>query len=61
MSVSLTIAEIKEIIGQLPVPVLEELMQQIQEKIESKEFMQLAESGFSEWYDREEDIYESKT
>jgi hypothetical protein len=61
MSVNLTIAEIKEIIGQLPVPVLEELMQQIQEKIESKEFMQLAESGFSEWYDPEEDIYESKT
>jgi len=57
MSVNLTIAEIKEIIGQLPVPVLEELMQQIQEKIESKEFMQLAESGFSEWYDPEEDIF----
>ncbi|MEG5060739.1 hypothetical protein QUB60_22865 [Microcoleus sp. A2-C5] len=61
MSVSLSIAEIKEIIGQLPVSVLEDLLQQIQEKIETEKFMQLAESGFSEWYDPEEDIYESKT
>jgi len=61
MSVSLSIAEIKEIIAQLPVSVLEDLLHQIQEKIESEKFMQLAESGFSEWYDPEEDIYESKT
>ncbi|MCY7384824.1 MAG: hypothetical protein LH628_20025 [Microcoleus sp. CAN_BIN18] len=61
MSVSLSIAEIKEIIAQLPVSVLEDLLHQIQEKIETEKFMQLAESGFSEWYDPEEDIYESKT
>ncbi|MEG5139734.1 MULTISPECIES: hypothetical protein [unclassified Microcoleus] len=61
MSVSLSIAEIKEIIGQLPVSVLQDLLQQIQEQIEAEKFMQLAESGFSEWYDPEEDIYESKT
>ncbi|MCW6048827.1 hypothetical protein K4039_01715 [Lyngbya sp. CCAP 1446/10] len=61
MSVSLSIAEIKEIIGQLPVSVLQDLLQQIQEQIETEKFMQLAESGFSEWYDPEEDIYESKT
>jgi len=61
MTTNLSIAEIKEIIGQLPVSVLEELREQITEKIESEKFMQLSESGFSEWYDPEEDIYESKT
>lgn len=61
MTTNLSIAEIKEIIGQLPVSVLEDLREQITEKIESEKFMQLAESGFSEWYDPEEDIYESKT
>ena len=61
MSVSLSIAEIKEIIRQLPVSALEDLMQQIQEKIETEKFMQLAESGFSEWFDPDEDIYESKS
>jgi hypothetical protein len=61
MGISLSIAEIKEIMGQLPVSVLEDLREQITEKIESEKFMQLSESGFSEWHDREEDIYESKT
>jgi hypothetical protein len=61
MTTNLSIAEIKEIIGQLPVSVLEDLREQITEKIESEKFMQLSESGFSEWYDPEEDIYESKT
>jgi hypothetical protein len=61
MNTNLSIAEIKEIIGQLPVSVLEELREKITEKIESEKFMQLSESGFSEWYDPEEDIYESKT
>ena len=61
MTTNLSIAEIKEIIGQLPVSVLEDLREQITEKIESEKFMQLSESGFSEWYDPEEDIYESRT
>ncbi|MCU0540743.1 MAG: hypothetical protein MUE44_00975 [Oscillatoriaceae cyanobacterium Prado104] len=54
---NLSIAELKEAIEQLPIPVLEELMRQIQKKIASEKFMQLAERGFTEWYDPEENIY----
>ncbi|MDB9518934.1 hypothetical protein PN466_18480 [Roseofilum reptotaenium CS-1145] len=44
---------------QLPVEKINQLMNEIRKALETKEFMQLAETGFQEWNDPEEDIYES--
>ena len=51
------LAEIKQMIFQLPIQEQITLMEDLQEKIETAQMMQLAETGFSEWNDEEEDIY----
>jgi hypothetical protein len=51
------IEEIKTIILQLPIEQILKLMSQLEENISSIAMMQLAETGFQEWNDPEEDIY----
>ncbi|MBP0029428.1 hypothetical protein [Roseofilum sp. Guam] len=55
----MTQEHIKSMILQLPVEEINQLMNEIRKSLETKEFMQLAETGFQEWNDPEEDIYES--
>lgn len=57
MSSNLTKEEIKEMIFQLPVEQIVALMADIEERVENLTMMQLAETGFHEWNDPEEDIY----
>jgi hypothetical protein len=61
MTVTPSIEEIKTIVLQLPVEELMELMKAIEERLETVRIMQLAETGFQEWNDPEEDIYNEKT
>ncbi len=57
MTVNTNIEEIKAMIFQLPVEELVALMAEIEERLETVTMMQLAETGFNEWNDPEEDIY----
>lgn len=50
---------IKSMILQLPVEQVYQLINEITEALETQELMQLAETGFPEWNDSEEDIYEA--
>ncbi|MFN6536901.1 hypothetical protein FACHB389_03625 [Nostoc calcicola FACHB-389] len=52
-----SIEEIKSVIFKLPVEELILLLTEIEEKLETIRMMQLAETGFQEWNDPEEDIY----
>ncbi|MTJ15044.1 hypothetical protein FJR11_21195 [Anabaena sp. UHCC 0187] len=53
--------EIKAMILQFPVEEINELIEEIRKALEIKEFMKLAETGFDEWNDPEEDIYNNET
>lgn len=55
------LAEIKEMIFQLPPQEINQLIREINETISTKDFMKLAETGFQEWNDPEEDIYNNDT
>ncbi|WP_414542261.1 hypothetical protein [Nostoc sp. CCY0012] len=57
MTSNLTIEELKTMIFQLPVEELMELISEIEERLDNVKMMQLAETGFQEWNDPEEDIY----
>jgi hypothetical protein len=57
-TLNVSFEELKTIILQLPVENLIELSHEIEERLETVEIMQLAESGFQEWNDEEEDIYD---
>jgi len=61
MTSNLTKEEIKEMIFQLPVEQIIALMADIEERVENLTMMQLAETGFAEWNDPEEDIYNDET
>ncbi|WP_319420651.1 hypothetical protein [Pleurocapsa sp. FMAR1] len=52
-----TVEEIRKIIFQLPIQDQIFLKEQLEEKLETLQMMQLAETGFTEWNDPEEDIY----
>ena len=52
-----TLEEIKQMISQLPIQEQIILMEDLEEKLETAQMMQLAETGFSEW-NEEEDIYD---
>ncbi len=58
---NVTQEKIKSMILQLPVEEINQLIDEITETIETKEFMKLAETGFKEWDDPEEDIYNDHT
>ncbi|MFM5998316.1 MAG: hypothetical protein ACKPCI_13640 [Dolichospermum sp.] len=53
--------EIKAMILQFPVEEINELIAEIRKSLEIREFMKLAETGFTEWNDPEEDIYNDET
>lgn len=55
------IEEIKAMIFQLPAPELLALMADIEQRVETVTMMQLAETGFQEWNDPQEDIYDVKS
>lgn len=57
MIANLTVEEIKQIIFKLPIQEQIILKEEIEDKLETLEMMQLAETGFTEWNDEEEDIY----
>ena len=53
-----TLEEIKQMIFQLPIQEQITLMGELEEKLETIQMMQLAETGFAAWNDEEEDIYD---
>jgi predicted metal-dependent TIM-barrel fold hydrolase len=58
---TMNVERIKTILLQLPPEELMALMTAIEEKLETVSIMQLAETGFQEWNDPEEDIYNEQT
>ncbi len=52
--------KIKSMILQLPVEEINQLIEEITETMGTKDFMKLAETGFQEWNDPEEDIYSNE-
>jgi hypothetical protein len=52
-----TIEQVKKLAFQLSSQDLLALLNDIQERLYGPEMMQIAESGFQEWNDPEEDIY----
>ncbi len=55
------LTEIKEMIFQLPKEEINQLIKEVTEIMATKDFMQLAETGFSEWNNPEDDIYNEET
>lgn len=53
-----TIEQVKQLAFQLSAQDLLALLNDIQERLYSNEMMQIAESGFQEWNDPEEAIYD---
>jgi hypothetical protein len=58
---NITRTEIKKMIFQLPQEEIDQLIREIQEVNAAKNFLKLAETGFQEWNDPEEDIYNDDT
>lgn len=54
----LTAEEIKKLLLQLPPAELLSLMEELDERVQTLEMMQLAETGFQEWNEAGEDIYD---
>ena len=57
----ITRTELKKMIFQLPQEEIDQLIKEIKEVNSVKDFMKLAETGFQEWNDPEEDIYNDDT
>ncbi len=55
-----SIEEVKQLVFQLSPQDLLTLLTDIQERLYTTEMMQIAESGFQEWNDPEEDIYSAE-
>lgn len=53
-----TIEEIKILIFQLPIQEQITLIEELEERLKTLTMMQLAETGFSEWNEPGEDIYD---
>ena len=56
-----TLEELKIAIFQLPPQDLMTLYEEIEERLQTAGMMHLAESGFREWNDEEEDIYSGES
>jgi hypothetical protein len=54
---TLTLEEIKTLVYQLPRSEQSSLLEDLEDKLETLTLMKLAETGFPEWNDPEEDIY----
>jgi hypothetical protein len=57
MQPSATLEDIKTLIAQLPLQQQLILLEDLEEQYDSLAFMKVAETGFTEWNDPEEDIY----
>jgi hypothetical protein len=55
-----TLEEVKTLVFQLPTSQLMELSDEITSRIQTLEMMKLAETGFQEWFDSDEDIYDDE-
>ena len=60
VTVDVSVGEIKALIFQLPAEELLELVDAIQERTETVAMMRLAETGFQEWNEEGEDIYDAE-
>jgi hypothetical protein len=60
LTLEMSIGEIKDLIFQLPPKELLTLVEAIEERTETVSMMSLAESGFAEWNEEEEDIYDAE-
>lgn len=60
MMSNLNVEEIKAILFQLPEQELVALVADIEERLQTTAMLQLAETGFQEWNDEEEDIYNAE-
>ena len=61
VTLDLSIEEIKTLLFQLPPQELLTLVEAIAERAETFTMMQLAETGFREWYEEGEDLYDAET
>ncbi len=60
VTLTLSLEELKNILFQLPPQDLLELMAALEERVETLQMMVLAETGFREWHDEGEDIYNAE-
>ena len=60
VTVNVSVEDIKAMIFQLPVREFIVLVDAIEERAETVTMMQLAETGFQEWNEEGEDIYDAK-
>ena len=61
MGLNPKVEEIKAMIFQLPAQEIVALMADMEQRVETVTMMQLAETGFQEWNDPQEDIYDIKS
>ena len=61
LTLNLSIKNVKELVFQLPPEDFMKLSIEIEERAETFEMMRLAESGFEEWNEPGEDIYDENT
>lgn len=59
-TLNLDVGQLKALILQLPAPKFLELMEMLEERVETLSMMQLAETGFREWHEEEEDRYNAQ-
>ena len=59
VKLKLSLKELKDLIFQLPAPDLLALVDAIESRAETTAMMQLAETGFREWAEPGEDIYDA--
>ncbi|MCZ6679813.1 MAG: hypothetical protein O7E52_21485 [Candidatus Poribacteria bacterium] len=61
LTVNLDVDKIRDLVFQLPPADFIQLAEEIEARLETLEMMKLAESGFEEWNEPGEDIYDSDT
>lgn len=59
VTLDLSVEELKAFILQLPVPELLTLLDAMEDRAETVAMMQVAETGFKEWNEEGEDIYDA--
>ncbi len=61
LTLDLSVEEIKSLVFQLPAQQLIEVAEAVEERSETIGMMRLAETGFREWEDEGEDLYDAET
>ena len=60
MTVDVSVEDIKAMIFQLPIQEFMMLVDAVEERAETIAMMQLAETGFQEWNEEGEDVYDAE-